>query len=390
MRALRMPVAGLGLLGVALVGAAACGGVQSAAPGRPDSPPKPVLAPSQRTAGPVPTPPPPATEGASTTPKGCAQGGIVCPSSKPFCCKSVDDVGDYDGHSECVATYDDCSSTEFACTRENRRCPSTKGIVPTGCADSDPKHQLVDASGESLPDCAPGRMCRCEFRFVRSEAYHQNEEEALRSYEESRNCTGIEDCERFCRRDLKDHPKLASSACDRLVDVTEGLVHGSSGASANTRRVALLGELCRWPLPEGGARTMQARSCNIAGWGSVFARDVGRDYSKAARLYRRGCDLGNEDACAGAEGVTCIVDTWSSQRRAPNLDRWCNYKLPAKYWTRRAYLPENPGQRLELDHCFQPLRTAGCTGANVGESEGIKLPVGQSMQSAYCCAGERP
>lgn len=104
---------------------------------------------------------------------GCATGGVVCPASKSYCCRILGADGEFGGRSECVATYDDCASAEFACTRENHRCPDTQGTVAIGCADDDPTRQLVKSNGEDAFDCADGSTCRCEFRFLHNQAYHE-------------------------------------------------------------------------------------------------------------------------------------------------------------------------------------------------------------------------
>jgi hypothetical protein len=103
---------------------------------------------------------------------GCATGGVLCPASKSYCCRILGADGEFGGRSECVASYDDCTSMEFACTHENHRCPDTQGVVAIGCADDDPKRQLVKSNGEDAFDCADGSTCRCEFRFLHNQAYH--------------------------------------------------------------------------------------------------------------------------------------------------------------------------------------------------------------------------
>ena len=104
---------------------------------------------------------------------GCATGGAVCPASKSYCCRLLGTDGEFGGRSECVASYEDCASTEFACTRQNHRCPDTQGVVAIGCSDDDPNRQLVKSNGENAFDCAEGSTCRCEFRFLHNQAYHE-------------------------------------------------------------------------------------------------------------------------------------------------------------------------------------------------------------------------
>lgn len=167
----------LGALWIALACSAACGGPHGPASAGPQAPPVPAPATSTGPSGSAPKPPSSSTEAggaaAQAPDRGCAEGRALCTGSKPFCCELVDDVGEYRGLSECVASYDDCVSTEFACTHQNNRCPVNQGIVTTGCVDQDPAFQLVNASGENRFDCAAGRVCRCQFRLLHNETYHE-------------------------------------------------------------------------------------------------------------------------------------------------------------------------------------------------------------------------
>ncbi len=155
--------------------------------------------------------------------------------------------------------------------------------------------------------------------------------------------------------------------------------------------MAALAQVCDLSLVAlGGARPAQMKACQLAAWGAAFSKNAKRDFSKAERYYRRACDLGSDDACVGAKGAACIVQTWSPQRRAPEMDQWCNHGVPPDRWYSRAYRPLDPTQRVESDACFAPLHNATCTGVNVGPAAGIKLPGGQELKSAFCCHGERP
>jgi hypothetical protein len=338
-------------------------------------------------------PPSPAPVSKPVAVKSCANGGAVCEAPTPYCCRRVGADFQPDGRGECVADYHHCDTTEFACTSEHPDCPTTQGIVPVACEDDDDSRgETLDTNGASVFTCAPGRACHCKFQILPGQGRIQAEEQWSKEYNESLECGNIADCERFCRRDLKESPKLRSSACARLVDAGEKLINGSEGPAGVVRGVGAEAKFCDAELvPPGGARPAQAKACELAAWGYTSSRDVRTNFAKAARYYKRACELSGSDAdCVGARGAECIIKDWTPSRRAPDMDEWCNRGIPRERWDSRAYSPDDPTRRYDYDVCFQALRVAQCTGVNVGPRAGIKLPEGQELKSAFCCHGERP
>ncbi len=311
------------------------------------------------------------TPGESVDAKSCANGAITCSAPTPYCCKHLNADYESDGGGQCVAARGDCQSDKLAC-KSDADCPP-------GDANS------------NLEGCPP-ESGECWYTFRHSEQEQRASAKFTEEYNESLNCGSVVDCDRFCRRDLKGHPNLLSSACTRLIDAAEQLINGSEGPTSVARGAAIAAKHCdAEPLPAGGARPAQAKACEMAAWAYNSSRDVNRNLALAARYYERAYKLsGDGRDFRGAFEMTCAVETWSARRREPDMDEWCNHGVPRRRWATLAYSPEDPRRRFEYDECSEAMRNVGCTGVNVGRAAGIRLPKGQELKSAYCCRGARP
>lgn len=291
---------------------------------------------------------------------GCVDGSVACSAPTPYCCMTLGKDSRPSGGGRCVAAMDDCKGQTFAC-RSHDQCPSEYG-VSSQCG------QFDEAA------CPPPGPCECTFLFAKSDETRQGEQQALQQFQESNSCVNVADCERFCRRDLKESPKIRSGACDRLVNLAEQMANGVSGPAGVAQGLAIAGKVCDADLvPAGGAREHQERACRMAGLAFAAGQSVKLDVVKAARFYKRACELTNAGSdCDRARITACGVETMTRARRAPRLDSYCDSGRG------KAYLPADPSEPLYRDACADAMRSFECRGTIAGEKH------------VYCCPADNP
>jgi hypothetical protein len=119
------------------------------------------------------------------------------------------------------------------------------------------------------------------------------------------------------------------------------------------------------------------KACNNLGILYANGRGMPRDYALARQYTDKACKRSSDPIhCANARGAACTADTIAPARRRPQLDPWCNpIRGKPGHGARRAYSGAVPTMRIEYDDCFEALRVAGCTGANIA-TQGA---------SVFCC-----
>jgi hypothetical protein len=111
----------------------------------------------------------------------------------------------------------------------------------------------------------------------------------------------------------------------------------------------------------------------MAGLAFAAGQTVKLDPVRAARFYKRACELTNTGAdCDRAAIARCGADTMTRSRRAPALDRFCESSRPP---AGKAFFPEDPNQPIYRDACYKAMQSFGCKGIAAGEKR------------VYCCDG---